>query len=568
MHFRWLLGVALPLLAAVQAVAATTRPHVVLVSIDTLRADRLGSYGYDGNTSPFLDSLAARGWRFEEALVTMPVTTVSHASLLTSSMPWRHGSLGNAYAMNGRADTLAAALARRGYRTAAVVAVNHIGRTKGFARGFHSFTEPPGSVERRPASEINRDAIAAVDAHRAAHAKKPLFLFAHYFDVHYPYRWWDPADQNPNPYAPAEINDVPKQSRRYDDGVRHIDGYIRRLHDAVRAKLGENVIFVVTSDHGEQLGEHGFTGGHADIYRETVRVPLIVTGPEISAARVTAPVSTMDVGVSLLELTGGRFAGAVDGVSFVPLARRAEGLLTRWLPDDDKRAFLISGNPWYSRSLLLVERGQWYIRNFDHVYRHAAVAVPSPGAGDASWKPAPREQSQQKNVASYAIPFSRYEPFTVTIDHVAARPDCRAELNVLLAPGVAYLAAAAVFQRSIRVTVPAARLDSLSVTVSPESCAGSTVYSVARYTGPAGETTTSFGNTLVARKGGTTDELYDVADDPAMLKNLAASRTLQLYQQKLRTMYEAALAASPNRRQRQVLTPEDLRKLRSLGYIQ
>ncbi|HYO75301.1 MAG TPA: sulfatase, partial [Thermoanaerobaculia bacterium] len=311
MTFRFPIAIAFALAVAGVAAAATP-PHIVLVSVDTLRADRLGAYGYDQKTSPFLDSLAEGGWRFEQALVPLPATTPSHASLLTSSLPSRHGSLGNAYGISRTVDTLAQALARKGYRTAGAVAVSHIGRKQGFERGFHSFTEPEATTQnphgdlRRDAIAVNRDALGAVDRHVAAHRARPLFLFVHYFDAHYPYRWWDAAESNPNPYAPAEINDVAKQNRRYDEGVRHVDAQLRRLHDGVRAKLGTNVIFVVTSDHGEQLGEHGFTGGHADIYRETVRVPLIVSGARIEKATITTTVSTMDVGVSLLKLAGGR----------------------------------------------------------------------------------------------------------------------------------------------------------------------------------------------------------------------------------------------------------------------
>lgn len=564
----YLVACAFVLFASLTASAGL--PHVVFVSVDTLRADRLGAYGYDGNTSPFLDSLAKRGWRFEEALVTMPATTPSHASMLTSSMPWRHGSLGNAYAMNDRIDTLATALSRRGYRTAAAVAVNHIGRAKGFARGFHAFTEPSAKDgPRRAADKVSRDAYGAIDAHVAAHSRTPLFLFVHFFDVHYPYRWWDASESNPTPYAPAEINDVPKQSRRYDEGIRQIDGYVRRLHEKVRAKLGDNVIFVVTSDHGEQLGEHGFCGGHADIYRETVRVPLIVTGPGIKAATVTAPVSSMDIGVSLLSMVGGRFANGVDGQNFIEIARRAEGLFTRWLPSKSDRALLVTGNPWYSRSLLLVDGSNWFIRNFDHVYGHARVITPSPGAGTATWNVAPREPKTSDDTASYAIPFTRYEPYNVTIDHVAARPDCKAELNVLVAPGVAYLGEPAGFQKSIRITVPAARLDALSVTVKPASCAGTTAYSVARHL-PLGEgrSITTFFHTLVARKKKTTDELYDVEDDPGMRKNLAPSTATRIYGQKLRALYEAAVAVQSEPNRNRALSPEDVRKLRSLGYIQ
>ncbi|HYO75738.1 MAG TPA: hypothetical protein VE010_04690, partial [Thermoanaerobaculia bacterium] len=279
-------------------------------------------------------------------------------------------------------------------------------------------------------------------------------------------------------------------------------------------------------------------------------------------------VSTMDVGVSLLKLAGGRYAKPVDGRDFTPLARRAEGLLTRWLPDDDERAFLITGNPWYSRSLLLVQGDQWYIRNFDHIYRTATVATPAPPAGTATWNAAPREANSDDSV-TYRIPFSRYEPFSVTIDHVAARPGCKAELNVLLAPGVAYLREAAPFDTSIRVTIPAARRDVLTVAVKPASCAGATVYSVSRYEAPQTSTlTTTFASSLVARKLRTENEMYNAASDPFMTKNLIPAQSAKPYADKLRAVYEAAVAASGKQAVTRTLSDEELRKLRSLGYIQ
>lgn len=140
------------------------RPSIVLVSVDTLCADHLGVYG-GGATSPYLDSLAASGLVFDRAFVPFPQTSASHASMLTSVNPWKHGVVANGLSIGPNVDTLAAALKRAGYEAA--VAVGHLGRAFGFARGFDRFSEPlvveHTSANRRDADAVNDNAFALGD---------------------------------------------------------------------------------------------------------------------------------------------------------------------------------------------------------------------------------------------------------------------------------------------------------------------------------------------------------------------------------------------------------------------
>jgi len=367
--------------ALVLVVAGSPRPqppNIVLISVDTLRADHLGAYGYGQATSPFLDDLAGGGLLFENAYV--PSTGPSHASLLTSVVPAKHGVTNNGLPLRGSTDTLAAALHRAGYRTAGVVAVSHIGRRVAFSRGFDTFVGPENDTTqdiRIDADRINKTAREIIDAHAAASPRKPLFLFVHYFDCHYPYRWWDP-NRTEDPWKAEVMSDRAKQLRRYDDGVRRVDQHIRELYNYVTARLGTNVVFCVTADHGEQIGDHGLGVGHADIYRETVAVPMILGGPGIPSRRVAAPVSTMDVGVTLAALAGARFGNAVDGQDLLATGERGSSWLQRLLGQEPKRSLAVTGAPSYTRSVALVDEDHWYIKNFDHVYRYAWIQSPAP----------------------------------------------------------------------------------------------------------------------------------------------------------------------------------------------
>ncbi|HEV2722163.1 MAG TPA: sulfatase [Thermoanaerobaculia bacterium] len=364
-----------------RASSTRPRPSIVLISVDTLRADHLACYGYARPTSPFIDSLAQRGTLFEEAQVPRPATSPSHASLLTGVMPRGHGVLANGMVMKTSVDTLAAALKRAGYETAASVAVSHIGRKVGFARRFDHFLEPtvtdPNSDTRRFGEAVNADVRSMIDAHLAARNGKPLFLFVHYFECHYPYRAWDKSEKT-DPWNPAVQADRPRQLMRYDDGIRRVDERIRELHDYVTAKLGPNVVFCITADHGEQIGDHGLAVGHADIYRETVRVPLILSGPELPrGVRVKTAVSTMDVPVFLARLGGARFVTAVDGHDLGPLIERSASWLPQLFSSAPKRLFLITGAPAYTRSIALIDGSSWYIKNFDYTYPQAWIDTPA-----------------------------------------------------------------------------------------------------------------------------------------------------------------------------------------------
>jgi arylsulfatase A-like enzyme len=565
---------ALLLLLLLGAAPQQAPPAIILVSIDTLRADHLGAYGYASATSPFLDELASRGTLFEEAVVPLPNTGPSHASLLTARPPWQHGCGVSGLAIAGGVDALPAAMKRAGYFTIGAVAVTHLGTPFGFARGFDAFFEPDYAVRmtdnRRTAGAMNETVKSAVDDYLQHHRAQPLFLFVHYFDCHFPYRWWDPNDPDKNVvWTPAETRNRAKQIARYDDGIRHTDAAIRQLHDYLASKgLLKNAVFVVTSDHGEQIGDHHVDAGHADIYRETVRVPLIMTGSAFPHRRVGETVSSMDIAPTLARLAGASLAPGISGRDLQPAIDRAAPLLG-WLSGSaPRRVFTVQGAPLYTRSLELIEGKRWYIKNFDTLYREAWISTPAPPTG----RPASRASAKaEEDSIVYRIPVRQYRPHLLTIEHVAASPACAATAMVKILPTARYFNQPIAFQGSIRFVVPSGRLDSVALIVNPPACAGETFYSAAR----AGDTklppvppaiTDLFKMLLAERKnGGAMDELYDVAADPAMLQPLRNAAEIAARDRELAERFAEVAKSDPAN----LTVPlEEQRRLRSLGYLQ
>jgi choline-sulfatase len=272
------------------APAAAERPDLVLVTIDTLRADRVGR-----GLTPALDALAARGVRFTNARATAPLTLPSHASMLTGALPPRHGIRENGiHAFPGSPRSVARSLRERGYTTAAFVAAYVLDRRFGLADGFDHYddriTRDPDAVHRLEAERPARDVVDRAAAWlRDTPRSGPTFLWVHFYDPHAPY------------------------AGSYDEEVRAADAQLGRLLREVQASSRTPVV-IVAGDHGESLGEHGEVTHGMLVYEAALRVPLIVAGPGIPAARREDPASLVDIAPTLAKLagiTGGHdFAGA------------------------------------------------------------------------------------------------------------------------------------------------------------------------------------------------------------------------------------------------------------------
>jgi arylsulfatase A-like enzyme/Flp pilus assembly protein TadD len=280
-------------------------PSVVLITLDTLRADRLGCYGRAGAGTPTLDRLAASGVRFDDAWSAVPITLPSHLSMMTGCTPVTHGVRDNGVTrFDGRIPTLATRFAASGYRTVAVVSASVLDSIWGANSGFAVYDERfDGKAERSGAAATTR----ALELSGSTSA--PLFLWVHYFDAHWPY-------EPPPSYAQRFPNDP------YQGEIASIDFEIGRLIAGLE-KTGQKPIIVIAGDHGEGLGEHGERTHGIFTYRSTLRVPFLIAGPGIAGGRVVRePVSLVDLAPTVAELAGLAQAKLEDGVSLAATVLR------------------------------------------------------------------------------------------------------------------------------------------------------------------------------------------------------------------------------------------------------
>ena len=287
---------------------AGTARHLVLVTIDTLRADHVGAYGYRAGTTPSLDRIAQGGVRFDRAYAPAPITLASHASMLTGRYPAGHGARDNLMPVNASVPTLATVLHDQGFQTAAFIAAFPLDHRFGLSRGFDVYSDrmprgPEGKLlNERPGRQVVDEALGWLEAHRGGR----FFLWVHLYEPHAAY-----GDQaHAAGRSPIE---------RYDDEIRTADGQVGRLLDGLGPVLADTIVIVV-GDHGEAFGEHGEIGHSIFVYDTTLHVPWVMMGPGITArgAAITDPVCLIDLAPTLLALLGTGKIDA-DGVNVRPL---------------------------------------------------------------------------------------------------------------------------------------------------------------------------------------------------------------------------------------------------------
>lgn len=291
-----------------------TAPSLVLITLDTLRADRLGSYGYGRGVSPVLDALAAQSVRFDNAIAQSAVTPVSHASILTGLNPYRHGlrSLhgGQGYALAENHLTLAELMRANGRRTAGFVsafpASRHFGLNRGFEVWDEDFPDEETLTERgivntgraqRRGDETTDRALAWLGGVGDA----PFFLWIHYFDVHDPLLL--PPTSTLAKFPPRSSSERDRKLATYDAEVFFVDTQIGRVLRALdREGIRDNTVIAVVADHGEGLGDHGWWG-HSILYQEQIRVPFILCVPRRGwSGRVDTLVRTVDLFPTLVDV--------------------------------------------------------------------------------------------------------------------------------------------------------------------------------------------------------------------------------------------------------------------------
>ncbi len=274
--------------------APATRPSILLVTLDTTRADSIGPEA-KGIETPAFDALAARGLLFRQAYATVPETLPSHSSLMTGLYPAGHGVRENARYLSSRQVVLAGRLHEAGYATAAFVSSFVLARRFGLARGFDLYDDqlPAGQVERT-ARETTERALAYLERE----PRRPLLVWVHYFDPHAPYTPPEPF-RSRYPKAP------------YLGEVAAMDEQLGRLVHAFEQRSGGTSAIVVVGDHGEGLGEHGESQHGNLVYQATMHVPLLLVGPGLAPGVSDSPVSTRRVFHTILDWAG---LGAADSL--------------------------------------------------------------------------------------------------------------------------------------------------------------------------------------------------------------------------------------------------------------
>jgi arylsulfatase len=326
--------------------AAGNRLNVLLLTIDTLRADHLGAYGYRRPTSPRLDALAAQGVLFQEAYTYWPKTRGSFVAMLTGRLAAQSGYGKSHPLLVDFNPTLASVLKEAGYETAATVDNPNVASSLGYARGFDRYRET--WEEKALVTEMDRTRAITADGVRfisQASPERPFFLWLHYVNPHAPYEPpapWDTAfldDRAARGPVLAPVDGlhggVPRPWARpgktlgyyvaqYDGEIAAVDAEVGQVLDALsRSAVSGRTLVVVTSDHGESLGEHGYYFDHGeDLFDPSMRVPLIVAGPGARAGhRSDVLATTLDLVPTVLDALKVSYPPDLAGESLLPALR-------------------------------------------------------------------------------------------------------------------------------------------------------------------------------------------------------------------------------------------------------
>jgi len=287
--------------------------NVLLVTIDTLRADRVGAYG-GGTLTPTLDGLASRGLRFARAYSHAPMTLPAHTSILTGLVPATHGvHLNGSSALGPGPTTMSELLRRSGYHTGAFVGAFVLDARFGLNRGFEVYDDHVGT-EQGPVNfgfaERTADRVTAAAADwllQPGRSSTPWFAWIHLFDPHTPYR------------APVQLAPQP-----YDNEVAYTDRQLGQLLQRLDASgMLAHTLIIVLADHGESLGEHGEETHGLFAYEPTIHIPLLMAGPALRPDVISAPVAQADLLPTIAELLGIAAPPSLDGRSLLPTIRGA-----------------------------------------------------------------------------------------------------------------------------------------------------------------------------------------------------------------------------------------------------
>lgn len=368
-------------------------PNLILITLDTTRADALGSYGQGKPSSPHIDKMAAEGVIFEHTMTTNPETLPSHASIFTGRWPYRHGVRANAgFVLPEGQLTLAEILKDHGYRTAAEIAAPVLRKETRITQGFDHYRGPlsrnvelkkvPAQHEsEQPLTRSGADITQRAEQFMRRYRNEPFFLWLHYFDAHDPY------------HAPPDFR-ARFESSPYHAEVAYMDEQVGKLLKALDdLDLADDTLIILTADHGEGLNEHGEPTHSYFVYDTTMRVPLVFWSPgRIPAGiRITALARTIDILPTALEILGVEEDPDVDGRSLVPLIRQPRRGDARDAYGEATRFAATFGLP----TLRYLRRGDWkYIHKVNPELYHVKED-PSESTNLASEQPERVEAMRQ-----------------------------------------------------------------------------------------------------------------------------------------------------------------------------
>ena len=342
---------------------ASRPPNVVLISLDSLRADHVGCYGYDRDTTPNVDRVAEQGIRFANAVSTSSWTLPTHLTMFTGRYQISHGVMHETITLNPAVPTAGELFKEAGYATAGFVSAPYVAGHYGYDRGMDEYENVSEYYEHRKVArtaivspDVNKKALPWLEANR----DRPFFVFIHYFDIHYDFVPPPPYDVMFDPHYDGgmdgtnfiERNDVhPGMEQRdlehilalYDGEIRFTDHHVGEILDKLdEIGVADETLLIITADHGDEFFEHDNKGHHRSLYDEVLRIPLVVRLPGGGRAGevVDEPVTLTDILPTMLEAAGIPAPPDLDGVSLLPLIDgEASGRDAIYSAFFDKRGF-------------------------------------------------------------------------------------------------------------------------------------------------------------------------------------------------------------------------------------
>ena len=430
---------------------SASAPDVILVSIDTLRADHLSSYGYERQTSPFLDSLAAEGVRFARARSASPWTLPAHTTMLTGQLPATHRVVDDSLSLSDTVPYLPDLLSRAGYRTGGFVSTLYVSKMFGFQRGFHEFDDFGIETERE---NLRGETIAEDVIDRALSwwseqpAEEPVFLFLHFYDVHYTYdppapydTMFDrPPEKGDRKYKnyfhflkhPVDDVQMAHQVAQYDEAIRYVDAQLKRLDDAAR-EAGRQVRWVVTSDHGEEFGERGSWGHAHTLYAEQLHIPLIVSGAGLPSGQVVEGwVGNHDIAPTIAAWADVAGSLHADGINLAPAMSGTA------VPD---RPFLAETTRFKTNRISLLEDGlrlEWDLKS-NSIELFDPIADPTESTDLTTSRPGEIKRMTQRAIELLGADWEAVEPGSIRPSKSVLLSDIGRTTRLNVSPGDRFL---------------------------------------------------------------------------------------------------------------------------------